>query len=94
MRVLALRRRRPDVFATGSYVPLDAGPDVCAFTRGEDILVVVVVREGARRLQPPIVLPAGVWRAVLGGTELRGSLSASDLPSDGAWPALGLYERS
>jgi (1->4)-alpha-D-glucan 1-alpha-D-glucosylmutase len=38
---LGLRARRPEAFA-GAYEPLDAGPEVCAFTRGdEDVLVSV-----------------------------------------------------
>src|SRR5262249_15572222 len=32
-RALALRARRPDAF-TGSYSPIEAGPDAIAFTRG------------------------------------------------------------
>ena len=42
-RTLALRARRADAFA-GSYEPLDAGEDVCAFTRGGEVLVAVAVR--------------------------------------------------
>jgi (1->4)-alpha-D-glucan 1-alpha-D-glucosylmutase len=48
---LALRARRPDVFA-GSYEPVDAGPDVCAFERGGEVRVAVPLRPGAR-LDPP-----------------------------------------
>ena len=33
VRALRLRRERPEAFE-GSYEPLDAGPDVCAFVRG------------------------------------------------------------
>jgi (1->4)-alpha-D-glucan 1-alpha-D-glucosylmutase len=62
---LGLRARRPAAFA-GSYVSVAAGPSVCAFTRGEhDVLVVVRLRpEGLGSL----VLPdgaAGEWRDVL-----------------------------
>jgi (1->4)-alpha-D-glucan 1-alpha-D-glucosylmutase len=43
---LALRARRPEAFA-GTYEPVDAGPDVCAFARG-DVLVAVPLHHGAR----------------------------------------------
>ncbi|HSL66227.1 MAG TPA: alpha-amylase family glycosyl hydrolase [Gaiellaceae bacterium] len=45
---LALRARRPDVFA-GAYEPLDAGDDVCAFRRGRDVTVVVPLRARATK---------------------------------------------
>jgi (1->4)-alpha-D-glucan 1-alpha-D-glucosylmutase len=42
---LALRARRPECFdERGGYTPIDAGPDVCAFTRGGDVAVAVAVR--------------------------------------------------
>ena len=41
LRLLGLRNRRPDVLGRGSYEPLEAGPAVCAFLRGEDVLVLV-----------------------------------------------------
>jgi (1->4)-alpha-D-glucan 1-alpha-D-glucosylmutase len=44
---LRLRARRPDAFA-GSYEPIDAGPDVCAYSRGEEVIVAVPLRAGAR----------------------------------------------
>jgi (1->4)-alpha-D-glucan 1-alpha-D-glucosylmutase len=50
-KTLALRARRPELFE-GSYEPLDAGPDVCAFTRGGDVLVAVALRPGAT-FEPP-----------------------------------------
>jgi (1->4)-alpha-D-glucan 1-alpha-D-glucosylmutase len=50
-RTLALRARRPDAFSA-SYEPVDAGPGVCAFRRGGDILVAVPTREHAT-YQPP-----------------------------------------
>jgi (1->4)-alpha-D-glucan 1-alpha-D-glucosylmutase len=55
---LALRRRRPEAFA-GGYTPLPADPDVCAFTRGEDVAVVVALRPGADTASAG--LPAGDW---------------------------------
>jgi (1->4)-alpha-D-glucan 1-alpha-D-glucosylmutase len=44
---LALRTRRPAAFA-GPYEPVDAGPGVCAFTRGGEVLVAAPFRLGAR----------------------------------------------
>jgi (1->4)-alpha-D-glucan 1-alpha-D-glucosylmutase len=59
--LLGLRARRPDAFA-GAYEPVQAPDGVCAFTRGEDeVLVAVPVRPGAR-FDPP----AGEWSAIDG----------------------------
>ncbi|HEX6702780.1 MAG TPA: malto-oligosyltrehalose synthase [Gaiellaceae bacterium] len=44
-RTLALRARREEDFA-GSYEPVDAGPDVCAFRRGDGVFVAVPLRPG------------------------------------------------
>jgi (1->4)-alpha-D-glucan 1-alpha-D-glucosylmutase len=62
-RALALRARRPAAFA-GSYEPIDAGPDVCAYLRGAEVLVVVPVRAGAGA----DVAPPGSWTPVLSGS--------------------------
>lgn len=63
--VLALRARRPDAFA-GRYRPIDAGPDVCAFTRGADeVLVVVPLRPHVDASTFP--LPPGDWTPVWSG---------------------------
>jgi (1->4)-alpha-D-glucan 1-alpha-D-glucosylmutase len=77
--VLDLRCRRPDTFA-GSYTPIPAGDDVCAFLRGDDVLVAVALRERWRA--PSWSLPAaaeGSWRDVLTGAEfeLPGHASAA-----------------
>ncbi|MEA2664316.1 MAG: (1-_4)-alpha-D-glucan 1-alpha-D-glucosylmutase, partial [Candidatus Eremiobacteraeota bacterium] len=91
MRALALRARRPAAFA-GAYAPIDAGPDVCAFTRGDgDVLVVVALRPGADDVA--IELPAGRWRDVLGdgGSELGGSLAVAQLAGSRGF---ALLERS
>lgn len=65
MRLLQLRIRRPRVFAGGGYEPLEAGDDVVAFLRGDEVLVAVAVRAG------PAVGElrggAGQWRDVLRG---------------------------
>jgi (1->4)-alpha-D-glucan 1-alpha-D-glucosylmutase len=59
-RVLALRAQRPEAFA-GAYEPLEAGPDVCAFVRGGEVLVAVAVRGDLTTFQPP----SGTWDDVL-----------------------------
>jgi (1->4)-alpha-D-glucan 1-alpha-D-glucosylmutase len=59
-RALALRARRPLAFA-GAYEPLDAGEDVCAFTRGGEVLVAVAVRGDLAAFRPPV----GRWRDVV-----------------------------
>jgi (1->4)-alpha-D-glucan 1-alpha-D-glucosylmutase len=57
-KTLELRAARPQAFS-GSYEPLDLGPDVCAFVRGGEVLVAVPVRDAA----PPD--PGSGWRDVL-----------------------------
>jgi len=56
---LALRARRPSAFA-GAYEPLNAGDDVCAFSRGGEVLVAVAVRGDLSGFRPP----QGEWRDV------------------------------
>jgi (1->4)-alpha-D-glucan 1-alpha-D-glucosylmutase len=56
---LALRARRPKAFA-GTYEPVDLGPDVCAFVRGGEVLVVVPVRN------VPLPDPGPGWRRIVG----------------------------
>ena len=58
-RTHELRARRPAAFA-GSYDPLDAGEDVCAFTRGGEVLVAAALRGALGRFSPP----PGHWRDV------------------------------
>ena len=89
-RALDLRARRPEAFA-GAYAPVQAGPDVIAFTRGDgsDVLVVVELR-----LAPgsPLEAPPGRWRDALDGREhdLQGATPASRLVGD---HGLALLER-
>ena len=69
-RALRLRRELPHAFA-GAYTPIDAGEGVCAFLRGDDVLVAVTVRDtvtgsGGWALPPAA---AGPWHDVLCGTE-------------------------
>jgi (1->4)-alpha-D-glucan 1-alpha-D-glucosylmutase len=92
-RALALRARRPDAFA-GAYTPVDAGPAVCAFARGEgEVLVVVPVRATSQgtTLKLPGEL-AGAWRDVLSGAlrELSRRTQVSELTSP---HGLALLER-
>jgi (1->4)-alpha-D-glucan 1-alpha-D-glucosylmutase len=66
-RALELRGRRPEAFE-GDYAAIDAGPDVCAFTRSDaDVLVVVALRPGADGRA--LAAPAGRYRDVLAGGE-------------------------
>jgi (1->4)-alpha-D-glucan 1-alpha-D-glucosylmutase len=68
VRALELRARRPEDFE-GAYEPMDGGPDVCAFRRGEGVVVIVPLRpamtkepgarEGWRDLLPD--LPVGLY---------------------------------
>jgi (1->4)-alpha-D-glucan 1-alpha-D-glucosylmutase len=46
-RALELRARRAEAY-DGGYEPVDLGPDVCAFTRGGEVLVAVPLRPGAQ----------------------------------------------
>ena len=83
VRALALRARRPGAFS-GAYTPVDAGPDVCAFARGEgEVLVVVPVRSShGATLGLPGEL-AGAWRDVLTGAlrELSRRTQVTELTS-------------
>ena len=64
-RALDLRARRPEAFDGGAYTPLEAGPDVVAFRRADDVLAVVAIRDpGEATLAAP-----GRWRDVLTGAE-------------------------
>ncbi|MCW2957464.1 MAG: treY [Solirubrobacterales bacterium] len=69
-RALELRRSHPGAF-TGDYTPIEAGEGVCAFLRGDDVLVAVTLREGVTGSHgwapPPSV--SGVWLDVLTGAE-------------------------
>jgi (1->4)-alpha-D-glucan 1-alpha-D-glucosylmutase len=80
LRLLGLRARRPELFTSG-YTPVPASDTVCAFMRGDDLLVLVAVRgaveAGAGRLEGP----GGRWRNVLRGEEhaLSGSVAVGEL---------------
>jgi (1->4)-alpha-D-glucan 1-alpha-D-glucosylmutase len=64
-RALDLRARRPDAFA-GAYEPVDAGPGVCAYLRGGEVLVVVLVRPAGAAVLRGV---AGRWRDALAGEQ-------------------------
>jgi (1->4)-alpha-D-glucan 1-alpha-D-glucosylmutase len=88
-RALALRARRPAAFA-GAYEPVDAGPGVCAYLRGGEVLAVVPVRgwQGARLAVP------GRWRSVLDDGEAVDLGEGADVEAlTGAWP-VALLERA
>jgi (1->4)-alpha-D-glucan 1-alpha-D-glucosylmutase len=72
-RALALRARRPEAFA-GTYSPLQAGEDCCAYVRGGDVLAATAVRPDSASAR--FAVPAGRWRNVLSGEEvdLRGEV--------------------
>jgi (1->4)-alpha-D-glucan 1-alpha-D-glucosylmutase len=59
-KALALRARRPAAFA-GGYEPLEAGEDVCAFTRAGEVVVAVALRGDLAAFRPP----PGAWSDVL-----------------------------
>ena len=67
LRLLGLRARRPEALVGGSYEPLDAGADGCAFVRAGEVLVAVAVR--AAGLDATLEAPRGRWRDVLRGEE-------------------------
>jgi (1->4)-alpha-D-glucan 1-alpha-D-glucosylmutase len=87
-KALDLRARRAAAFA-GSYEPLDAGPHVCAYLRGGEVLVVVPVRDGE---ETSIAGVAGRWRDVLGGDE-RDLADEMPVPELVAPYGIGLFER-
>jgi (1->4)-alpha-D-glucan 1-alpha-D-glucosylmutase len=79
-RALDLRNRLSGAFA-GAYTPVGAGPAVCAFTRGDhEVLVVVPVRPAPGDAM--VDVPPGRWRDVLHGSgdhDLGGPVPATDL---------------
>lgn len=66
-RTFALRTRHPEAFA-GAYAPIEAGPDVVAFTRSEPAEVLVVVTPREPELGTTIDIPHARWRNVLTDT--------------------------
>jgi len=84
-KVLDARSRHAELFRDGSYEPIDAGPNIIAFTRrhNDDTIVVAVPRLLANRIKPgtfpiddfwpetSIPLP-GSWRNLFTGENLEG----------------------
>jgi (1->4)-alpha-D-glucan 1-alpha-D-glucosylmutase len=66
MRLLGLRGRRVDLFASGAYEPVQAGRHCCAFLRGGAILVAVALRE---QVSGELDAPEGRWRDLFTGEE-------------------------
>ena len=94
-RALALRARRPQAF-TGAYVPVAAGEDICAFLRGEDVLVVVRVRAAPASDDAVLELPAGTagrWRDLLGDDEISLAGPATVAQLGAGFRGLWLLER-
>jgi maltooligosyltrehalose synthase len=78
-RALDLRARRPEPFAS-AYAPIAAGPDVCAFARGDgELLVVVALRPATEGVA--LDVPPGRYRDVLSGREhdLAGAVAVGRL---------------
>jgi (1->4)-alpha-D-glucan 1-alpha-D-glucosylmutase len=69
LRALELRARRPECFdERGGYGRLDAGPGVCAFTRGDGAIAVVVpVRDWTHATVAGL---EGTWHDVLAGADV------------------------
>lgn len=85
---LDLRARRPQAFA-GDYAPVDAGPGVCAYLRGGDVLAVVPVRDWE---DAELAVP-GRWRSVLEEHELDLGHGIAVDALLGTWP-VALFERA
>jgi len=73
-KTLSLRNRLADLFRDGDYAPLDAGPNVCAFTRSfGGVTVAVAVPRLTTMLTKPGVVPLGdAW-------------PETSLPLSGSW---------
>jgi (1->4)-alpha-D-glucan 1-alpha-D-glucosylmutase len=89
-QLLELRTRRPGAFSCGSYEPVEAGDEACAFVRGGDVLVAVAVRD--RPDGGGLEAPAGRWRDVLGGDE-RSFAARVPLPSVLRDHGVAVFER-
>jgi (1->4)-alpha-D-glucan 1-alpha-D-glucosylmutase len=62
--------------ALGAYEPIEAPPQICAFRRGDDVVVATLVHGAGGKLD----LPPGSWRDVLTGAVLGGELNLGDPP--------------
>jgi (1->4)-alpha-D-glucan 1-alpha-D-glucosylmutase len=68
---LALRAR-----GLGAYEPIEAPAGVCAFRRGEGLLVAAALWDAGGRVR----LPRGSWRDLLTGAPVSGELELRDAP--------------
>jgi (1->4)-alpha-D-glucan 1-alpha-D-glucosylmutase len=89
LRLLGLRARRPEAFS-GGYEPLEAGPDACAYLRGDDVLVAVAIRPETE--SGTLAAPGGRWRDVLRGDE-RSFSGSEDIGPFVGEHGLAVYER-
>ena len=74
-RVLALRRARPELFATPYRALAARGPRaerVFAFARGDDSMMAIIPRLGPIDPETSLELPPGVWRDVLSDRDHAG----------------------
>lgn len=91
LRLLGLRARRSATFAGGPYRPLEAGPEACAFMRGDEVLVAVATRPEPSG-EAPVETPRGRWRNVLRGEEHSFS-GTEPLPRVLGQRGFGVFER-
>jgi (1->4)-alpha-D-glucan 1-alpha-D-glucosylmutase len=92
-KLLELRARHMELFRTGAYEPLDAGPNVCAFMRGESVLVAVPRLVTA--LVKPGSFPLGeVWGAasLRGGGRWKNAFTGDELEGK-ELPLAKVFER-
>ncbi len=79
-RALTLRRRRPDAFGPGPagvYQAIDAGPDVIAFRRGDDVLVAMTRHPSVG--VAVLDLPEGHWNDLLSGRSVTGTVEVAGM---------------
>jgi (1->4)-alpha-D-glucan 1-alpha-D-glucosylmutase len=73
---LRLVREALALHELGPYEPIDAGPSVCAFRRGEDVVVAAVVHGSGGTVR----LPPGSWRDRLTGAAVEDEVEVGDSP--------------
>jgi (1->4)-alpha-D-glucan 1-alpha-D-glucosylmutase len=92
-KLLELRARHAELFRSGAYEPLDAGPNVCAFARGQSVLV--AVPRLITGLVKPGTFPLGaVWDsgALRGGGRWRNACTGDEVEGE-ALPLARVFER-
>jgi hypothetical protein len=73
---LRLVREALALHELGPYEPIDTGPSVCAFRRGEDVVVAAVVHGSGGTVR----LPPGSWRDRLTGAAVKDEVEVGDSP--------------